>query len=243
MWLHGGTSIRECNQLERWLVTSPPLSKTAQIPAMKVYRKWKKSRETKGEWGAYYEDCKKFRIPTPKNGEWLIDFVVRLTLLTKEAGKGHHLEWRALKSFLDFIRTSFSTEEAAFIEHIFPKKMDLYFGEIIRIIPSEAYPIPEKVASELIIELAQRCRNHRRLDARLTAAESLGLSWLCITASRLRFPTYVESLMGIELEALQCNQDLPQLQVPTLYHSQQINSYLSRVKARGFNDRKWVNIH
>lgn len=220
MWLHGGTSVHDCNRLERWLVDSPSLSKTAQISAMQVYRKWKKSLETKGEYGAYYLEFREFQIAKPKKDELLIYFVTRLALLVEEDGKGHRLGWRALKSFLDYIRTSYPTEEVAFVEHIFPKKMDTHFGKIIRIIPSEAYPIPEKIASELLIELAHRCRNYRRLDARHTAAESLGLCWLCIIASRLRLPVHVESIMAIQSEAIQIgigHDFFPILQIPTWF--------------------------
>lgn len=156
MWLHGGTSVQDCNRLEWWLVDSPPLSKTAQILAIQAYRKWREWLETKGTFGAYYVDFNEFEIPKPKKGELLIYFVVRLALNVEEDGKGHRLEWRALKSFLGFLRESYPIEEVAFIEHIFPKKMDTYFGKIIRVIPSEAYPIPIKTASEILIELCAK---------------------------------------------------------------------------------------
>lgn len=68
--------------------------------------------------------------------------------------------------------------------------MDVHFERIIRIIPPEAYPIPEKAASEILIELAQICRNHRKLDTRLTAAESLGLCWLCVCTENVILVKY-----------------------------------------------------
>lgn len=217
MWLHEATSVQDCNELERWLFDAPPFTHTAQMPAIKVYLDWKEWLETKGSFGAYYVDFDKFQIPRPDKEELLIDYVILLARLTEDCGLGHRLEWRALKSFLDFIRESYPVGEIAFIEHIFPKKMDVYFERIIRIIPPEAYPIPEKAASEILIELAQICRNHRRLDTRLTAAESLGLCWLCITASRLRLPTHIETVKEIELTAIQTGPDLPILQVPTWF--------------------------
>lgn len=65
MWLHGATSVQDCNELERWLFDSPPLTYTAQIPAIKVYLDWRKCLETKGSWGAYYVDFNIFQIPKP----------------------------------------------------------------------------------------------------------------------------------------------------------------------------------
>ncbi|MDR2539046.1 MAG: hypothetical protein LBC45_00195 [Chlamydiales bacterium] len=209
MWLHGGTDVYDCNRFERWLHDSPPFTETAYIPAIKVYLDWRKWLKTKGQLGAYYIDFDEFRVPKPVKEELLIDFIILLARFVEDCGKGHRLEWRALKSFLGFIRDSYPVEEVAFIEHIFPKKMDIHYGRIIRVISSEAYPIPEKLASKILIELAQRCRNHRRLDACLTAAESLGLCWLCITASRLRLPTYVETIKEIEITSIQSDLGFP----------------------------------
>ncbi len=217
MWLHGGTFARDCNRLERRLVDQRPLTKAAQIRAIEVYSDWRKWLETKGPLGSYYIDFDEFQIPTPEKEELLVYFVIRLARLVEDNGKGHRLEWRAVKSFLDFLRKSYPVEEVAFIEHMFPKKMDVHHGRIRRVIPPEAYPIPEKTASDILIELAQRSRNHRRLDARLTAAESLGLCWLCITASRLRLPTHVQTIKRMEPAAMQAGLGLPILQVPTWF--------------------------
>lgn len=222
MWLHGGTTVQDCNRLERWLNDFPSLTETAQIPAIKVYLSWRKWLETKGPLGAYYVDFNEFKVPKPVKEELLIDFIFLLARFVEDCGKRHRLEWRALKSFLDFIRKSYPLEEVAFIEHIFPKKMNIYFGKIVRINPREAYSIPEKTASEILIELAQRCRNHRRLDARLTAAESLGLCWLCITASRLRLPIHLETVKEMGPASIQTGPDLPILQVPTWFGNRPI---------------------
>ncbi len=233
VWLHGGTSVQDSNRLEQWLVDSRPLTKTAQIPAIKAHRDWRKWLQTKGPLGAYYVDFNEFQIPRPQKDELLIYFVIRLARWVEDGGKGHRLEWRALRSFLGFIRESYQIEEVAFIEQIFPQKMDMHFGKIIRIIPAEAYPIPEKTASDILIELAQRCRNHRRLDARLTAAECLGLCWLCITTSRLRLPTHVEMIQKIEPAAIQTGLDLPILQVPTWFGNRPVE--ISHLVSRFLN--------
>lgn len=147
-------------------------------------------------------------------------------------GKGHPLEWRALKSFLGFIRKTYPVNEVAFIEHIFPKKMDLHFGKIIRIIPPAAYPIPEKTAAEILIELAQRCHNGRP-DTRLTAAESLGLCWFCIAASHTQLPIHIETVSKIKISALQPSPDLPTILAPTWFGNRPV--LISHRQSKFFN--------
>ncbi len=79
--------------------------------------------------------------------------------------------------------------------------MDLHFGRIIRFIPLEAYPIPEKTAAEFLIALVRLCRNGRS-DARHTALESLALCWLCIACSRIRLPKTLEMVRNLQLAAV-----------------------------------------
>lgn len=73
MWLHGATEIADCNALEAWLFASPPLTKTAQLPATKIRRAWRKWLKTQGgldgfggRKGAYYVDDPRFKIPKCK---------------------------------------------------------------------------------------------------------------------------------------------------------------------------------
>lgn len=129
-------------------------------------------------------------------------------------GKGHRLEYRALKSFVDFIRKTYPTEQVAFIEHIFPQKMKLHYGSIIRLIPPEAYPIPEKTVAEILMKLAQLCRNGRP-DARHTAAEGLALCLLCIASSRIRLPKTLEMVRSIQATAVLSGVEFSISKVPT----------------------------
>ncbi len=225
MWLHGATKVWERNELERWLYGDLPATKTALSPAIDIYKAWRKwlkisglpkfgttydydkktsswrEVESKEPSDTYYATNSRFDIEKPSKDETLLDCIVRLAQSIEDEGKGHPLEYRALKSFVDFIRDTYSTEQIAFIEHIFPKKMDLHFGKIIRLISSEAYPIPEKTAAEILIELARRGRNGRP-DARHTALESLALCWLCIATSRIRLPKTLEMVRDIKTTAV-----------------------------------------
>jgi hypothetical protein len=225
MWLHGATNVWERNELERWLYGDLPATKTALSPAIGIYKAWRKwlkisglpkfgttydydkktsswrEVESKEPSDTYYATNNRFDIEKPSEDETLLDCIVRLAQSIEDKGKGHPLEYRGLKSFVDFIRNTYSTEQIAFIEHIFPKKMDLHFGKIIRLISSEAYPIPEKTAAEILIELARRSRNGRP-DARHTAIESLALCLLCIATSRIRLPKTLEMVRDIKTTAV-----------------------------------------
>jgi hypothetical protein len=104
----------------------------------------------------------------------------------------------------------------AFIEQIFPQKMGFSGDQIIRKIAPEVYPIPYEIAARILLELARQCR-FGRTNAQLAAAESLGLCWLCLSASRLRLPIHLESIQAIESKAIQLDNDFPILKVPTFF--------------------------
>lgn len=211
-WLHGATKIEEANELDRWLFDHPPLSETAKSNADKKVKCWREWLEIKD---AYYEPFEDFEFEKPRRGESLIDFILRMAKAVEKEGPSARLEWRAFKSFLGYLR-NISLDEIAFIEQIFPQKMDIKYGRIIRKIAPEVYSIPQETAVEILMELARKCQSGRR-DAQLTAAESLGLCWLCLTASRLRLPIYLKTLQSIKATALQLDGKFPTLLIPTFF--------------------------
>ena len=199
-WLHGTTNFLESNEIDRWLFDNPPLTQTAKSNAKDAYDVWRTWLEHPKPNGAYYSEFEDFEIMSPNKNEKLYDFILRLAHITEIDGKGHRLEWRALKSFLSFLRDLYITDKAetAFIEQIFPRDMRLQdlsdsFKSIYRKIAPEVYPIPLEIAADIIIELVTMIRS-RRPNGQLTALESLGYCWLCLTASRLRLPTTVEAI-------------------------------------------------
>jgi hypothetical protein len=185
-WIHGVTDVREASEIERWLFDYPPLSEIAKSNAKNHVKCWREWLEIKD---AYYEPFDDFEFEEPKKEESLIEFIHRISVLVEDEGPLTGFEWRAFKSFLAYLR-QISIEEVAFIEQIFPRKMEIHHGRIIRIIAPEVPSIPQEMAAEILMELAQSCRFGRR-NAQLTAAESLGLCWLCLTASRLRLPIHL----------------------------------------------------
>lgn len=138
----------------------------------------------------------------------------------EEEGKGARLEWRAFKSFLAYMH-NLSNEEIAFLEQIFPVKMDICHGRIIRKIAPEVYPIPQETARNLLVELAKMCR-YSRPNAQLTAAESLGFCWLCLACSRLRLPVNLKTIWATKATALHLDDEFPTLLVPTLFGDRKI---------------------
>jgi len=219
-WLHGATHIFETNEMDQWLFVRVDPSKLAQKKVSPLIGLWKKRISEKGPWGHYYSDDPRFNLKSKKN-ETLIEFIVRMARQTEELGKGHGIAWRALKSFLSFLRSTYPQEEVAFIEQIFPLEMDVFYGRIIRKIPPEVYPIPLETAGDIIHELAIMCSNCRP-DAQLGLLETLGFCWLCLTASRLRLPTEVAMIYKTKASSINFDSDSPTILVPTLFGDQKI---------------------
>lgn len=220
-WLHGGTELFEIIELEQWIYHKVSLSKLAKEEVRPLIKAWKKRNNEKEPWGTYYSDDPNFTVKCLQQ-ETLAEFIVRRARRAEGKGKGHRLAWRALKSFLCFLQETQDQTEIAFIEQIFPKKMDLKHGHIIRKIPAEVYPIPFQQAGDLICTLAKLCKTSRR-DAQHGIAETLGLCWLCLTASRLRLPTEVEMLIKTKASAIDTSGEWPSILIPTFFGDQKIS--------------------
>jgi hypothetical protein len=217
-WLHGGTDLIETNELEKWLFDNPFPSNISQENAAKCVTCWEEWLELKE---AYYEPFEEFVFEKPKDDETLIQFITRLANLVEKERKGARLEWRALKSFLSYLR-QMPQEQVAFIEQIFPEKMGFSGKQIIRKIAPEVYPLDPETAAAILIELAEQCR-FGHTNAQQGAAESLGLCWLCLTASRLRLPTQLELIHATKINAIEFGKDFPILQVPTLFGNRPVS--------------------
>lgn len=152
--------------------------------------------------------------------KFLRDYIDRIAILVEKEGKGARLEWRALKSFLAYLR-KIANEEIAIIEQIFPQKMDVHYGRIVRKIAPEVYPIPQEIARDILCELAQMATKGRP-NSLLSALESLGLCWLCLTASRLRLPTYMEMIVQTKTSAVLFEENSSFILIPTLFGDRKI---------------------
>ena len=224
LWIHGETHAFEANELQRWLYVSPPTSQTADSLAMDHYLKWSEHLLEEG----VYADFSEGNLPRPHNGETLSDYVVRLSAGVEATGWGSKKQERALKCFLHYLRTKNDQKEIAFIEHIFPEKCDLRGGRIIRIIRPQTSPISVQTTGAIVKELIHQCA-HGRPNARHHSGEALALVWLCLSASRIRWPRSLESVHAINNNALLSKSGLPHLHVPSIFgpHSLRISSRVS----------------
>ena len=222
-WLHGATEVPESNELERYLFEAPAKTELAVTNAGDFFVEWREWLEEKGTmgWGAYYVDDNRFDIPAPKRNESLFSFIVRLAQLFEDSKIGERLALRALNSFLNFVRTKYPASEVAFLEQIFPKKRGSIEGKIIRRITQEVLPISQERTCELLVKLAQMCR-YGAPTGQLSAAESLGLCWMCLTASRLRLPIYLTTLWATKASAIDLEGDFPTLYLPTFFGDSKI---------------------
>lgn len=211
LWIHGATKPIEANELERWLFVYPSLSCTAKSEAGDHYLKWSKHIFEDG----VYADFAETDLLKPEKEELLFEYIVRLAQTLEHVGWGTKKNERALKSFLHFLRR-YDQEEVAFIEHIFPQKMDLHYGQIIRKVPPQVRPISQKVAALIIKELAYECA-YGRPDARHHAGEALALIWMCLSAARIRWRRSLESVHAIESNAFIFIEENPQLLVPSFF--------------------------
>lgn len=226
-WLHGSTDLQESNELEKWLFDRPLLTDIANEKASKCIECWKEWSELKNK---YYSEFPAFDVEPAIKDEILYNYLQRIAILIEEENKESQglenktkeipLKWRAFKAFLDYLR-KLPVAEHAFIEQIFPRKMDLFFGRIRRKISLETYPISQEAAADILIKLAEMGTTGRP-NRHLSALESLGLAWLCLTASRLRLPTHLELIEKTKISAISTAGAFPTIQIPTLFGPRQI---------------------
>ncbi len=216
-WLHGATNVQESNELEQWLFDSPSPSYTAKMKASEAIKHWKNYLKDNN---SKYNPLATFKFYSPLKNETLEEFLKRMAIKIAKEGFGEPWRRRKFKNFLDYFRNLIS-EEHAFIEHIFPYKMDIFHGMVIRKVAPEVFAIPVETASSILIDLANQI-HYGRPNVQYTAAESLGLCWICLTASRLRLPVHLEMLHKFKTTSLHIKEKRPQLSIPTLFGDRKI---------------------
>lgn len=226
-WLHGSTDWSESVELEKWLFCNPLLTDMANEKASECIECWKEWSERESK---YYSDFPGFDVEPALKGEILFNYLHRVAALIEEENKESQglenkmkeipLKWRSFKAFLDYLR-QMPSQACAFIEQIFPKKMGVFFGKIRRTISLEAYPISQEAAADILKELTEMGTTGRP-NRYLSALESLGLAWLCLTASRLRLPIYLEAIAKTKISAISTAGAYPTIQIPTFFGPREI---------------------
>lgn len=203
----GAPELSEFIDIQQWITSSRPLSKMALNPASKIIRRWKKRLETDD---AYYGDFLDFKFNKPLKGESLLAFLHRLAEIIRIKGSLDQLGQRALKSFFFYLREA-GMEEILMLEYLFPEDGRAYTS---RAFSEKAFCLPREITKDILQELSYMFY-FGRPNAQLSAAESLGLCWVCLTASRVFVGSRVKDLAAIKSEALNFDGEFPTLQIPT----------------------------
>ena len=229
-WLHGATNVNERNELEKWLNFELPLSATAKTKAKIFYHQWTEHILEEGVYADFYEED----LISPDDQENLYDYICKLADQVEQNGWGKKKNKQAIKSFLSYLRKEIPLREIAFLEHIFPEKMDLHNNSIIRLVKPQVFPISEIVAAQIIKTLIEDIL-HGRKNAQFKKAEALALCWLCLTSSRIRLPKTLESIHSIKISALTTKEEVTTAKIPTIFNakklqiSQKVANYLKAI--------------
>lgn len=149
------------------------------------------------------------------------NYIRLLANMVEKEGWGTKKNRLALNSFLAYLREFNSKKEVAFIDHIFPEQKNLHYGRIIRKVRPQVQPISQGTAAQIIKQLAFQCASGRP-NAQHNAGEALALVWLCLTASRIRFPRLLEDIHAIPSKALVFSNIFPELSIPSIFGLQKI---------------------
>ena len=230
-WIHGAIDLSEANALEEWLYYYAPISQTEKSIALNHYNDWVDHIREDGVYADFQETS--LRQPDTRQSDGksvskeellnqpLGNYIRLLANMVEKEGWGTKKNKLALNSFLAYLRDFNSKKEVAFIDHIFPEQKNLHYGRIIRKIRPQVQPISQGIAAQIIKQLAFQCA-YGRPNAQHNAGEALGLVWLCLTASRIRFPRLLEDVHAIPSKALIFNNSFPELSIPSIFGMQKI---------------------
>ncbi|MGL4539468.1 MAG: hypothetical protein ACRCU0_00620 [Candidatus Rhabdochlamydia sp.] len=215
-WIHGTCNTQEKIELESGLYPTLESSKIAKSLASISYSKWEDYVLENS-----YLDFTQEDLIKPQEKETLVDYIQRYAQLVENHGWKQKKNKRALKAFLTYLKKFHKQNEVAFIEHLFPEKMDLHYGKIIKLVQPQVYPVSKEVIADIIKALAQQVI-YGRPDALLNIVEALSLTWLCLIASRIRLPFSLKSIHAIQRNALILNGNYPELLIPSDFGKQKI---------------------
>lgn len=92
--------------------------------------------------------------------------------------------------------------------------MNLLDHQVVRDIPPTAYPIDILKVSAILEALLDIAMNGRS-NSQWNAIYSLALAWICLTSSKLAFPTHLSLLHKIQRDSVQETNHL--LEIPTMF--------------------------
>lgn len=243
-WIYGSDNIGAI--LMAPLPKIPYQSEASQSLASIHYTNWQITIEERAEPNSWYteyflnkEEFSTSHLDEPNKEETLYNYLLRLEEIIATKEEIPFLWERGFSSFLSFLRETIAKEQIAFLELIFPEKMEIqkfkFFkpvqtskshwelkevptAQIARKISPSVYPIYILTAADIIRELVNTVL-YGRQNSKLTAAESLGLCWVCLTYARLGLPIDLKDLLSIPISDLMRSADnsLPTLKLPSIF--------------------------
>jgi hypothetical protein len=139
-----------------------------------------------------------YRIPDPLDGEKVHEYLTRLQSILIHEKERRKIWWHSLRSFTKFLRDQAQNqiEQLGELDAIFPEDMTIYFDTIIRKVPITLYPIDIWATADILKILAHFVLEGRP-NSQESAAQALGLAWICLANGNARFMTRLELLHEI----------------------------------------------
>ena len=168
---------------------SSPLPELFKELAQPVYKTWM---------GKYLDiqDYINYTIPLPHPNETVLDYLrIQIQDIIYDNNYTER-KWLSLRSFAHFIRKEkLMFDEREFISSLIPEDAMIFAGTIIRKVPSTQYPIDILSTAHIIQALIYEVLNSRTNKQKISAAQTLAFSWICLTCASAHIITPETTLL------------------------------------------------
>lgn len=139
------------------------------------------------------QNDKNYRIADPLKDESILAYLQRLYSIIIDKNERRQIWWFSLRSFTNFLRKKVrrKIEDLGELDIIFPEEMTIYFDNIIRKVPITLYPIDIWAVADILQNLVKLVLDGRSQES---AAQALGLTWVCLASGHCRLMTRFEIL-------------------------------------------------
>jgi len=199
IWKQSAPDAWSCEEAYCWIYAdsnyafsqcdrSTPIIEAAKQLARPYYDKWLDLER----------DCQSIHgyiIPPPASEDTLQSYLEQLSVEIRAEGRCKTIRWKSLRSFTFLLHEKLPKGQLGFIEVIFPERMEIFDGKVIRIVDKTVYPVDIIIACKILQKLAHMALEGRA-NAQQSAATTLGLAWMCLCSSRKRLPTELILIHG-----------------------------------------------
>jgi hypothetical protein len=177
----------------------------------------------------YLQEILPYIIQQPDNEDTLASYLERTYANIHKQKGSRTLEWRSLKSFIEYLRCILPADQVEFIEVLFPEGMAMLNGYIIKNEKLSACPIDILLTVKILQELVKRVFEGRP-NAQHSAAEALALCWMCLTSARRRLLTAFRMIYKAPLTSLSLQKDTDDIYGRTLHNSFALPTFYGRAQ-------------